>query len=291
MSASGIWNLWDIQRANGEALYGAKFDGVFEYLIVAGGGGAPEWAAGAGAGGFLMGSFTRSTNPRGVTLTSEPVVIGAGGAGGTGYFRVGSTGSDSSFLGLIAKGGGGGASASSSALAGGNGGSGGGGSNNGAGGTAVTGQGFSGAQGSSGPTYGQSGGGGAGGPGVKSTHTGSAPHRPGHGGPGKQWINGKYYAGGGGGGTDSRNAGWQDGLGVGGVGGGGSGGQPGGPGQANTGGGGGGGTIGYAGGNGGSGVVIVRYKGRTAKLSGGIVSYDNGYTYHQFNSSGTLIFL
>jgi hypothetical protein len=61
-------------------------------------------------------------------------------------------------------------------------------------------------------------------------------------------------------------------------------------GTPNTGGGG-GGCGGFETGNysgaGGKGVVIIRYAGTTQKGSGGSVSTAGGYTYHQFNDSGT----
>ena len=59
--------------------------------------------------------------------------------------------------------------------------------------------------------------------------------------------------------------------------------------SANTGsgaGGQGGGGTGGIGGNGGSGIVILRYLGNQ-KGTGGTISFNNGYTYHTFISSGT----
>ena len=48
----------------------------------------------------------------------------------------------------------------------------------------------------------------------------------------------------------------------------------------------GGGGTGGIGGNGGSGIVILRYLGNQ-KGTGGTISFNNGYTYHTFISSGT----
>jgi hypothetical protein len=133
----------------------------------------------------------------------------------------------------------------------------------------------------------KAGGSGAGGAGLSSDCVNG-----GAGGNGLQWVNGNYYGGGGGGG-------WQTVGGNGGTGGLGGGGNGGGNpagvyiqaqgGVANTGGAGGGSAFGQNQGNGGSGVVIIRYKGAPV-ASGGIVSIIEGYTYHQFNTSTTIIF-
>lgn len=64
-------------------------------------------------------------------------------------------------------------------------------------------------------------------------------------------------------------------------------------GTTNSGGGGGAGNGGensrQVGGTGGSGIVVVRYPG-SQKATGGSVSSSGGYTYHEFTSSGTLVF-
>jgi len=241
-----------------------------EVLVVAGGGGggASDTACGGGGGG--AGGLIYDPN---YTLTgSVSVIVGTGGAGGTGNLR-GANGMDSSFGGLCATGGGGGGGSPGWDADGAPGGSGGGGgcsceaANAGVGGSGIPGQGYSGGRGLN-PGRGGGGGGagapgehaagdlaGAGGEGIfysQFTHTGDAG----------------WFAGGGGGACDGLS--YQPGLG--GPGGGGSGGtSSGSPGMANTGGGGGGGGNGCSGGSGGSGIVIVRYRTVTCiKITGDI---------------------
>ena len=233
-------------------------------VIAGGGGGGADRSAGGGAGGMVdHPSFTV------IPGTNYSVTVGTGGGGGTGV-GAGSTGVDSVFSSLTAKGGGGGGTGYASATSGGSGGGGGWtttyqnggqatqGSQSGDSGT--YGYGFAGANGGNNIN---AGGGGAGGAGS----TAGSNQRP-SGGIGRvSDITGSsiYYAGGGGGGAamDGNPLYYLQGLG--GQGGGGNGGgtnsQVGFAGTANTGGGGGGGAnINAAnGGSGGSGIVIVRY--------------------------------
>jgi hypothetical protein len=67
-------------------------------------------------------------------------------------------------------------------------------------------------------------------------------------------------------------------------------------GGANTGGGGGGGngvnTSSYVAAAGGKGVVIVRYPnifGTAFAITGGTITYADGYTIHTFNNTGSLV--
>jgi hypothetical protein len=255
--------------------------GEVEYLIVAGGGGAPVSGDGnagigaGGAGGVLTGTSTFST-------TAYTVVVGAGGAN--------TTGNNSSLSSIIANGGGLGGVFNT---VGGNGGSGGGGGgrNNTPGGVGTVGQGRNGGAARGDNIGGASAGGGGGGAGA--VGGAGTPAQGGVGGIGTQSsINGTatYYAGGGGGMANGTG-------GAGGLGGGGTGVSStgsgtfaaGGAGVANTGGGAGGGN---AGGAGGSGIVIIRYKLYSDIAVGGIVRdvQLNGLTYrtHTFTSSATL---
>lgn len=125
-----------------------------DYLVVAGGGGnGVGFGAGGGAGGLLSGSTTITVG------TTYSVVIGLGGIT-NGANTTGSSGGNSTALGLTAIGGGGGGH--SSGPAGGSGGSGGGGSQpNIAGGAGTSGQGFAGGTGDGGNAAGGGGGAGA----------------------------------------------------------------------------------------------------------------------------------
>ena len=251
------------------------------YMVVAGGGGAAgivEAVGGGGAGGFREGrtttcSYTVSplNAPAGlpVTATSYPVVVGAGGAGGTGCSSgvTNPGGAASSFSTISSAGGGGGGGFKANGGAGGSGG-GAGGRQDFAGGAGNTPpvsppQGNAGGN-SNAPNNGPEDSSGAGGGATAAGTAGTTPIA-GTGGAGATTsINGTptAFAGGGGGGSQNGTKG------PGGVGGGGNGGQPGvtsEAGTANTGGGAGGGSTpqepeGGAGKNGGSGIVIIRYK-------------------------------
>jgi len=245
-----------------------------EYLVVAGGGGAGgRHGGGGGAGGMLTGTVSS------VGASSNTITIGGGGSGNTGDNTRGTSGQDSSALGITSTGGGGGGGHPTiAALSGGSGG-GGGFANSGASGTA--------GQGNPGGNAGNGGGAGGGG---KGNNGGNASGGAGGSG-GQSNIDGNnyYYAGGGGGGSWNVGGGGNGGIGGGGGGnnsdapggtGGGSARNPGGNGQqvpnngvptpagnggANTGGGGGSGEqssfqsyVGV-GGNGGTGIVILRY--------------------------------
>ena len=248
-------------------------------LVVAGGGsGGGSTGGGGGAGGVVYDTSL------GITATSYPVVVGAGGAI-PGNKAPGLNGGNSSFNGDVALGGGGGGYSSSGTVGGvgQNGGSGGGGQNYSTPafgpGTGSASQGNNGAPGG---TASAGGGGGAGGAGT----TGSGTNIGGNGGPGAQYnITGSmiYYAAGGGGGNG----------GVAGTGGnttpGPSGGQA--PSaSANTGN---GGTGGYAyadgnGGAGGSGVVIISFPISSGiAATGGTVTTSGGNEIHKFTSNGT----
>jgi hypothetical protein len=157
--------------------------GQIDYLVVAGGGGSGTGSfsnnsGGGGAGGMLNGTQTIST-------ASYSISIGTGGGEAQ-------NGGNSSFNGITTTGGGRGSDYGSSGNT--SGGSGGGGAGN-AGASGIAGQGYAGGNGSGSGSQ-SGGGGGAGGPGL--IPVGSAG---GDGGPGRQWVDGNYYAGGGGGGT------------------------------------------------------------------------------------------
>jgi hypothetical protein len=238
---------YTIHTFNSSGTFVANRDLDVEYLVVAGGGAGGSnvnsQPGGGGAGGYRSsvvgessgGGASAEPKLRVKAGTSYPIIVGAGGAAGTGE------GTQSSFDSIVSIGGGRGGSVIGGWVAPTPGGSGGGGGPSGAGGTVATGasgvagQGFAG--GSASDNLGSGGGGageagntdavGAGGDGLASAITGTSIFR--------------------GGGGSSRGA--DPGLG----GGGGSGGNTG---TANTGGGGG---IGNPGGAGGSGVVIIRY--------------------------------
>jgi len=265
-----------------------------DYLVIAGGAGAGNWAGGGGgAGGYreskcacVSGCWTASplATPVSlpVSLTTYPITVGAGGSGqpaGTLWpVSQACNGSNSVFSTIISTGGGAGGSndrpsPAGPTMSGFPGGSGGGGSRQpgnvgGAGNTPPT----SPSQGNNGgsglqviPTYFGGGGGGA-----SAVGNNASPSVGGNGGAGAtSSINGTptARAGGGGGGTVISPTNTSGGTGGGGNGGAGSGVNPGTAGTVNTGGGGGGAgatTNGAcssgSGGSGGSGVVIIRYK-------------------------------
>ena len=243
-----------------------------EVLVVGGGGGGGYSGGGGGGAGGVVYNANYPVTPG----TTYPVIIGAGGAGGTTFARInGVNGNNSSFGTITAFGGGGGATYYSTGdlVPGSAGASGGGGAGNGAGsqpgGIGVAGQGYAGGASQLGSPFSAGGGGGSAGSGfIGANSIGGA------GGPGQYFSQfsafgaSGYFGGGGGGGGISAGAT----AGVGGTGGGGSGGTyPGAgvAGTANTGGGGGGGSNNNLGANsygasGGSGVVLIKYK-RTPK--------------------------
>jgi len=240
-----------------------------DYLVVGGGGGG--WgptnvsAPAGGAGGYNSGSQTWPVG------ASFGVTVGGGGVSASSA----QNGTNSKIV----------SSALTNDLVGAGGGHGGypggaGGSGGASGGAGLAGQGYAGGGES---TWTGGGGGGANGVGSNASYKG----QNGYGGPGKQWLDGNYYAGGGGGGNYTTGAQVAGGVGGGGNGGGRGAGQPGG---TNTGGGGGGAASAYYtyqyGGVGGSGVVIIRYAGST-RATGGSISSAGGYTYHTFTSNGT----
>jgi hypothetical protein len=231
-----------------------------DYLVVAGGGGSSSSTGGGGGAGGYRTSIGGSALS--LTAGTYPVIVGAGGAAGTGSNQT--SGSNSLFATILSTGGGYGGAWSVAAGAGGSGGGGGyaqSGSSSGAAGAGNTpsttpSQGNNGGAGREGdPNYGAGGGGGAGAVGEAASTS-----RSGNGGVGvANAISGTstYYAGGGGGGADPSRL---NVAGTGGSGGGGNGGTStvvATAGTVNTGGGAGGGTgVGKAGG---SGIVIVRY--------------------------------
>ena len=281
-----------------------------DYLVIAGGGGGgSDYAGGGGAGGFRLSNSTCMpapttsplANPTGipVTVTSFPIAVGGGGAGGLGPVAK-TNGSNSIFSSIISAGGGfGGGQLPATPTDGNPGGSGGGAqslpSGNRPGGTGNTPP-VSPAQGKDGGVAGSpsNGYGGAGGGGATIAGTvgnSGAPSSAGAGGTGAfvspliAGSNGttgpvgsvRYFSGGGGGAADAnRPIPVGPGNGAGGAGGGGRSGQPNysstsGPdknrtsesGTTNTGGGGGAGAycgVNAASGNGGTGIVIIRYK-------------------------------
>jgi hypothetical protein len=250
---------------------------TIDYLIVGGGGsGGGRHGGGGGAGGFISGSRT-------ITATTYPVVVGNGGVAVEGNGVLGNSGGPSSFGGETANGGGGGGVY----------GDGGGSVQTGRAGGSGGGSGFAGAPGASnqpagvtGTAYGfagginnadvvAGGGGGAGGVGGTATSNG------GDGGPGRQWIDGFYYAAGGGGGS------WNAGrAGNGGIGGGGGGNKADGGGPATVGIG--GGSARNAGGNGNfvtnNGVVTRAGSGGANTGSGGGGAEQSGYASYRGTS-------
>jgi hypothetical protein len=254
-----------------------------EFLLVGGGGGggggtnlSESGGGGGGAGGFVTGSGI-------IGRTTYTVKVGAGGAAGTVNLRAGA-GTMSSFINGANGGGGGGST--NSAQDGQNGGSGGGSySNASSPGTGISGEGNNGGNGGT-----QSGGGGGGSAGVggngsvgtggaggtatSNNYNGSATNYSGGGGGGGGTTGGTAGSGGGnGGGNDTAGSAATD----------------------NLGGGGGGGGDNTSGGAGGSGRVIIRYltadaAGFTISTTGTVTTdTDGSYTYHQYDSTGTLV--
>jgi hypothetical protein len=247
-----------------------------DYLVVAGGaGGATNQGGGGGAGGYRESFPNPATGGFPVTVTSYPITVGAGGAGGLGPGNDGTSGNPSIFSTITSTGGGAGRSivnttptpGSGDGLSGG---SGGGGASAytivTSGGTGNTpsvsppqgnnGSGNAGPAGASPANVGAGGGGGAGAAAIDTSGgTGAA------GGAGSaSSISGSPVARGGGGGG---SAGSDPASGAGGSGGGGAGGLGAATaGTVNTGGGGGGsgGQSGSPAASGGSGVVVIRYK-------------------------------
>jgi hypothetical protein len=265
---------------------------IIEYLIIGGGAAGSAgyginnpsnaYANGSGSGGGGAGGYISGTAEAAMTYL---ITVGAGGTMGT-------NGTSSSFMGIIAAGGGSGGRDSSGQ----NGGSGGGAGFNNIMGTGISGQGHPGGgkwqyvfdwiyeQ----TVYSFGGGGGAGGPGGSGHGNYNAYIGGGPGGPGATWLDGVTRAGGGAGGYNST-------LYAAILGEAGSGGAAGGTpslgtftykinADPNTGSGG----MGDSRSSGGSGVVIIRYLG-SQRGTGGIVTSAGGYTYHTFNSSGTFI--
>lgn len=256
-------------------------ENAMDFIVIgAGGGGGTTLAGGGGAGGYKespgtsTGSYSGSpTKGQGnavtATVTSYPIVIGAGGAGATSSTNNGTIGAVSTALSITSAGGG---------YGGGTGGGGAGGSGGGGPGCSGCVLGGSGNTPPASPSQGQSGGagrqvpgcrggGGGGGTGAAGT-TAPAPYSGGAGGAGvSSSITGSAVSRGGGGGGGGNDSSPYRG-GAGGTGGGGAGGgnpSPGGSsgttGTANTGGGGGGGSGSHpTASNGGSGVVIIRFK-------------------------------
>jgi len=252
------------------------------YLVVAGGGGggSSNYGGGGGAGGYLSGTTTLVTGS--VTYV---INVGNGGTAGNNGQSSSIWVSQSINTGYFTASAWGGGAGGHDAVAGAVGGSGGGGGGqDGSGGAASGSQGNQGGRGNSSiPSIYRGGGGG----GVYTQ--GRAGAAGCQGGSGSAWLDGIYYAGGGGGSNDI--FGYADGFGIGGIGGGASGSVPGfaaGNGQANTGGGG-GGSYASTGGTGGSGVVKIRYAGSGSQATGGTITYNGGYTYHTFTSSGNFI--
>lgn len=263
-----------------------------DYLVIAGGGaGSPcapgnwEQVGAGGAGGYLNGTLANQTT------SVYTMYVGAGGPsslkGSSSYLK-----SYNNFILSDGGGGGGNRIAQPDSLK--NGGSGAGVVNNFPIGTGIVGQGFDGANGLlvwQAGGYAVGGGGGAGSPGAPG-HTTAA------GGDGLAWLDG-IMRGGGGGGNRWGVAGYTAISGAGGAGGGGRGASAfivpqitAENGQVNTGGGGGTSDSDWpvaAAGAGGSGIVKVRYAG-TPRATGGTITQSGGYTYHEFTTSGRLIF-
>jgi len=296
------------------------FGDTVEYLVVAGGG-SGGYEGGAGAGGLrtnLSGHPLSTGNPSfTASVSTYPIVIGAGGAGGAAGPSLSPNSGNPSYIGpagskLVESTGGGGAG-NYPATPGRNGGSGGGASSTPntlgygrnpstpgpAGGPFAWTEGNPGSNsqasnpywGGAGGGAGASGGEGTGGAGVQVAIAGPAADTTGVGalnpGPGEyQW-----FAGGGAGGR------YPTGSYSGGVGGGGSGSLTSATSGTYSTGGGGGGVWSASPpgsnitGSGGSGIVVVRYQigqlTATQKATGGAISYYNGKTIHTFTSSGT----
>jgi hypothetical protein len=271
------WRVHTFDEVGADELI-VETGGEMEYLVVAGGGGGGKFGGGGGAGGMLTGT----TN---ISIGTQTIEVGDGGAGTDVGGAVGDNGENSVFGAITATGGGGGAGRGSggAGVNGANGGSGGGGSASdtsvrGIGGSGIAGQGRNGGSSNSSTgslRWGSGGGGGAGAVGADGTGT-SSTASGGKGGDGLESdITGTptYYAGGGGGATFSGATSGT--AGSGGLGGGGNGTKVdaanGGDGLDNTGGGGGGGGIIGKGGKGGSGIVIIRYNAPEDPESNGAV--------------------
>ena len=268
-----------------------------DYLVI-GGGGSGGWnqGGGGGAGGF------RAGNSLPISKQDYTITVGAGGAaktrvGTTNQGSTGSSGASSTFSTITSSGGGGGGGSDNGlpVATGQSGGSAGGGASFGStigpGGTGTVGQGNDGGDGSTdGATYRNGGGGG----GAGGNGTDAAPGQAGPGGNGStSSITGSSvtYAGGGGGGSAASGNAGTAGAGGGGAGGPSASGNAENGSPATGGGGGGNGNIVVlsSSGSGGSGLVVVRYvieSTKTAKATGGIISYEDGKTIHTFYSSG-----
>jgi hypothetical protein len=253
-----------------------------QYLVIAGGGGSGrQHGGGGGAGGYRC-SVTGETSGGGASAESaltlstgnKTVTVGAGGAGSTGEYIRGSSGTNSVFDTITSTGGGGGGSYQASVNSAGDGLSGGSGGGAGSIESTNTGSGYanSGGAGTSGQGYagGNSAYAGAGGGGASQVGEdgsgGSPAGDAGNGGNGQtSSINGTSTgrAGGGAGGSygGSNQSSGSRGIATSGGGNGGWGAESGTNGTANTGGGaGGGGVLANGASTGGSGIVIVRYQ-------------------------------
>ena len=252
---------------SGEIQIAADFYGTantynVEYVVVAGGGGSAGgtnnshgYGAG-GAGGYRTATATLTAGSSGMTVTIGGSAPGTGMIPSNNNYSGASNGGNSSFNGTSSTGGGGGGFRRN----GNSGGSGGGGGF------------YSGDYRGRGWANYSGGGGNAGGysPSEGNAGSGTSGQQWGRGGDGGQlpvsdrtWLNGTAYA----------EQGQCTGSGA--------------SGPANTGKGANSRRQQYGGGhNGGTGVVIIRYAG-AQRGSGGSVSSSGGYTYHQFNSSGT----
>jgi len=290
-----------------------------DVLIVGGGGGGEASRTGTGSGGG--GGQVKKLINLSITSGTFPVVIGAGGSGGSTGATVtgtivppntiaytnpysGSPGGTSSFYSYSAIGGGG-AILNSSSLPpnydedlGGN-------SYGTTTSTVYTG-GLRTYDNTNGWHYGGGGGAGSGGNGNNaSLNTGDKVITAGNGGPGVScdYSGSNVYYGGGGGGGATYSSNVYSNLAIqssGGEGGGGRGAygsssnasSSGTNGTANTGGGGGGASLGSLinGYDGGSGIVIIRYPGTEARATGGVITYSGGNMIHTFTSDGNFVF-
>lgn len=216
---------------------------VIDYLIV--GAGGEGWSGGGGAGQFITGSTTFTTNQ------NLPIVAARITTGTTPHLQV--SGSNSTFLGLSAMGGGNGGSPSTAGPGGnviiGWVGASGGGSRT------IGGTGLFGFNGGNGAPEDTKAGGGGGAAAVGQPATGGQGATGGIGGIGKQWLDNVYYAGGGRGEDTFTIV---------------SGSSPaaGGGGQWNI-------------GPSGPGMVKIRYAG-TPIATGGTITQSGGFTFHTF---------
>jgi hypothetical protein len=228
-----------------------------DYLIVAGGGAGGghigtssliPGGGGGGAGGLRSGSL-------GLTQGSYQIIVGSGGIGVPAV--TGGNGRASSFIGISTVGGGGGGGASNGNGA--NGGSGGGGGGDtGVRGLGTTNQGNNGGNPNGTNIAGGGGGAGSAGTGVNGPNFGS----------GSIWFDGLEYAIGGlGEGPGLGNIRTGSGFGNGGRG------------TYTT------AAPAVSGSNGTPGVVILRYAGSGSRASGGVITFNDGYTYHTFTSA------